>query len=397
MISPGTVRTNDNAPSMGAVAAASAVGTTIEWYDFLIYATAASLVLNKLFFPSQDPFVGKLLSIGTIGVGFFARPLGAILFSHFGDRIGRKSMLILTLVSMGVATTLIGLLPTYASIGVAAPLMLVACRLVQGIAVGGEWGGAVLMTTEHSPSEMRGFYGSIVQIGFPLGMALGTASFFALAYLSDGEFASWGWRIPFVASAALVVIGVFIRLRIEETPDFKRVLRDGNVSRFPVIETICSHPKDLIIGLGARITEISWIYVLTVFGLSYAVTNLGLSRSLVLGAIALDAAVELITIPLFGGLSDRVGRRTIYMVGCVAAICLSFPVFWAIATRDPVIVVLAFVIGMSVGHGIMYGVQASFLSEMFPSNLRYSGASLGYQIAAPIGGGTRSIGRRSYG
>ena len=387
MISPGTVRTNDNAPSMGAVAAASAVGTTIEWYDFLIYATAASLVLNKLFFPSQDPFVGKLLSIGTIGVGFFARPLGAILFSHFGDRIGRKSMLILTLVSMGVATTLIGLLPTYASIGVAAPLMLFACRLVQGIAVGGEWGGAVLMTTEHSPSEMRGFYGSIVQIGFPLGMALGTASFFALAYLSDGEFASWGWRIPFVASAALVVIGVFIRLRIEETPDFKRVLRDGNVSRFPVIETICSHPKDLIIGLGARITEISWIYVLTVFGLSYAVTNLGLSRSLVLGAIALGAAVELITIPLFGGLSDRVGRRTIYMVGCVAAICLSFPVFWAIATRDPVIVVLAFVIGMSVGHGIMYGVQASFLSEMFPSNLRYSGASLGYQIAAPIGGG----------
>lgn len=386
MISPGTVRTNDNAPSMGAVAAASAVGTTIEWYDFLIYATAASLVLNKLFFPSQDPFVGKLLSIGTIGVGFFARPLGAILFSHFGDRIGRKSMLILTLVSMGVATTLIGLLPTYASIGVAAPLMLVACRLVQGIAVGGEWGGAVLMTTEHSPSEMRGFYGSIVQIGFPLGMALGTASFFALAYLGDGEFASWGWRIPFVASAALVVIGVFIRLRIEETPDFKRVLRDGNVSRFPVIETICSHPKDLIIGLGARITEISWIYVLTVFGLSYAVTNLGLSRSLVLGAIALGAAVELITIPLFGGLSDRVGRRTIYMVGCVAAICLSFPVFWAIATRDPVIVVLAFVIGMSVGHGIMYGVQASFLSEMFPSNLRYSGASLGYQIAAPIGG-----------
>jgi MFS transporter, MHS family, shikimate and dehydroshikimate transport protein len=379
MISPGAVRTNDNAPSMGAVAAASAVGTTIEWYDFLIYATAASLVLNKLFFPSQDPFVGKLLSIGTIGVGFFARPLGAILFSHFGDRIGRKSMLILTLVSMGVATTLIGLLPTYASIGVAAPLMLVACRLVQGIAVGGEWGGAVLMTTEHSPSEMRGFYGSIVQIGFPLGMALGTASFFALAYLGDGEFASWGWRIPFVASAALVVIGVFIRLRIEETPDFKRVLRDGNVSRFPVIETICSHPKDLIIGLGARITEISWIYVLTVFGLSYAVTNLGLSRSLVLGAIALGAAVELITIPLFGGLSDRVGRRTIYMVGCVAAICLSFPVFWAIATRDPVIV--------TVGHGIMYGVQASFLSEMFPSNLRYSGASLGYQIAAPIGGG----------
>jgi MFS transporter, MHS family, shikimate and dehydroshikimate transport protein len=387
MISRSTVQTDDEAPSMVTVVTASAVGTTIEWYDFLIYATAASLVLNKLFFPTQDPLVGKLLSIGTIGVGFFARPFGAIILSHFGDRLGRKSMLILTLVSMGIATTLIGLLPTYASIGVVAPIVLVACRLVQGIAVGGEWGGAVLMTTEHSPSSMRGFYGSIVQIGFPLGMALGTASFFALAYLSDEQFASWGWRIPFLASAALVVIGIFIRLRIEETPDFKRVLRDGNVSRFPVVETIRRHPKDLVIGLGARITEISWIYVLTIFGLSYAVTNLGLSRSLVLGAIALGAAVELITIPLFGSLSDRVGRRTVYLFGCVAAIFLSFPVFWAIATRDSVIVVLAFVIGMSVGHGIMYGVQASFLSEMFPSNLRYSGASLGYQIAAPLGGG----------
>ena len=372
---------------MRTVVAASAIGTTIEWYDFLIYATAASLVLNKLFFPTEDPLVGKLLSIGTIGVGFFARPIGAIILSQFGDRLGRKSMLILTLVSMGVATVLIGLLPTYASLGVAAPIVLVACRLVQGIAIGGEWGGAVLMATEYSPSHMRGFYGSMVQIGFPLGMALGTASFFALAYLTDEQFTSWGWRTPFLASAALVVIGIFIRLRIEETPDFKQVLRDGNISRFPVVETIRRHPREILIGLGARITEISWIYVLTTFGLSYAVTNLGLSRSLVLGAIALGAAVELITILLFGSLSDHVGRRVIYVLGCVAAICLSFPVFWMIATREPIIVVSAFVVGMSVGHGIMYGVQASFLSEMFPPKLRYSGASLGYQIAAPLGGG----------
>jgi MFS transporter, MHS family, shikimate and dehydroshikimate transport protein len=372
---------------MRTVVAASAIGTTIEWYDFLIYATAAPLVLNKLFFPTKDPLVGTLISISTIGVGFFARPIGAIILSHFGDRLGRKSMLILTLVSMGVATTLIGILPTYASIGVAAPILLVACRLVQGIAVGGEWGGAVLMATEHSPPDRRGFYGSLVQIGFPLGMALGTASFFALAYLGDQQFMSWGWRIPFAASAALVVIGIFIRLRIDETPDFKRVLREEKISRLPVLEAIRRHPKELLIGLGARITEISWIYVLTIFGLSYAVTNLGLSRSLVLGAIALGAAGELVTIPLFGYLSDHVGRRRIYLLGCVAAICLSFPIFWAIATRDPIIVVAAFVIGMSVGHGIMYGVQASFLSEMFPSNLRYSGASLGYQIAAPIGGG----------
>ena len=381
------IQTDDEAASMRRVVAASAIGTTIEWYDFLIYATAASLVLNKLFFPTKDPLMGTLISISTIGVGFFARPIGAIILSHFGDRMGRKSMLILTLVSMGVATTLIGILPTYASIGVAAPILLVACRLVQGIAVGGEWGGAVLMATEHSPPDKRGFYGSLVQIGFPLGMALGTASFFALAHLSDQQFMSWGWRIPFAASAALVVIGIFIRLRIGETPDFKRVLREGKVSRLPVLEAIRRHPKDLLIGLGARITEISWIYVLTIFGLSYAVSNLGLPRSLVLGAIALGALVELVTIPLFGRLSDYVGRRPIYLLGCAAAICLSFPIFWAIGTRDPIIVVSAFVIGMSVGHGIMYGVQASFLGEMFPSNLRYSGASLGYQIAAPIGGG----------
>ncbi|MEO8848262.1 MAG: MFS transporter [Casimicrobiaceae bacterium] len=372
---------------MRSVVAASAIGTTIEWYDFLIYATAASLVLNKLFFPTEDPLVGKLLSIGTIGVGFFARPLGAIILSHFGDRHGRKSMLIFTLVSMGIATMLIGLLPTYATIGVAAPILLVICRLIQGIAVGGEWGGAVLMAIEHSPPEKRGFYGSIVQIGFPLGMALGTASFFALAYLDDAAFMSWGWRVPFIASAALVVIGVFIRLRIEETPAFQSDVREGRIERYPVLETIRRHPKDLLLGLGARITEISWIYVITIFGLSYAVTNLGLSRSLVLGAIAIGAAVELITIPLFGALSDRYGRRPIYILGCSAAIVLAFPIFWAIQTRDPFTVVMAFVIGMSVGHGIMYGVQASFLSEMFPSNLRYSGASLGYQLAAPIGGG----------
>ena len=387
MASHTALPTDEKAVSMRTVAAASAIGTTIEWYDFLIYATAASLVFNKLFFPTDDPLIGTLLSISTIGVGFFARPLGAIILSHFGDRIGRRSMLILTLVSMGVATMLIGLLPTYASIGIAAPILLVVCRLVQGMAVGGEWGGAVLMVIEHSPPHRRGFYGSIVQIGFPLGMALGTASFFALGAMPDEQFMAWGWRVPFLASAALVVVGLFIRLRVEETPDFQRNVREGKIARFPVLDAIRRHPKDLVIGLGARITEISWIYVITIFGLSYAVTNLGLSRSLILGAIALGATMELITIPLFGALSDRIGRRPIYMLGCFSAIALAFPIFWAIETLSPVMVVLAFVIGMSVGHGIMYGVQASFLSEMFPSNVRYSGASLGYQLAAPIGGG----------
>jgi MFS transporter, MHS family, shikimate and dehydroshikimate transport protein len=382
-----TAAQTENELSTRTVVAASAIGTTIEWYDFLIYGTAASLVLNKLFFPTENSLIGTLLSISTVGVGFFARPIGAIILSHFGDRLGRKSMLILTLVSMGIATAVVGLLPTYASIGVTAPILLVICRLVQGIAVGGEWGGAVLMATEYAPPLQRGFYGSIVQIGFPLGMALGTTSFFALAYLNDEQFLAWGWRIPFVASSLLVVIGLFIRLRIRETPEFQRVLREKKVVRFPVVDTILQHPKDLIIGLGARITEISWIYVITIFGLNYAVSTLGLSRTLVLGSIALGAAGELITIPFFGHLSDSKGRRLVYLLGCVAAILLAFPFFWGIETRDPTIVVITFVIGMSLGHGIMYGVQASFLSEMFPSNLRYSGASLGYQIAAPLGGG----------
>jgi MHS family shikimate/dehydroshikimate transporter-like MFS transporter len=343
--------------------------------------------LNDLFFPTHDPLVGKLLSIGTIGVGFFARPLGAIILSHYGDRVGRKSMLIFTLVAMGISTILIGLLPTYEMIGIWAPILLVLCRLVQGLAVGGEWGGAVLMAIEHSPGEKRGFYGSIVQVGFPLGMALGTASFFALAFLDNAQFMTWGWRVPFIVSAVLVVVGTYIRLHVEETPDFEHSVKAGEIERFPVWKTIIEHPKEVIIGLGARITEISWIYVITIFGLSYAVTNLGLSRNLVLGAIALGAIGELITIPLFGALSDRIGRRPVYMLGCIAAIILSFPIFWGIETREPTMVTLAFIVGMSVGHGIMYGVQASFLSEMFPTNLRYSGSSLGYQLAAPIGGG----------
>lgn len=373
--------------SIRTVAMASAIGTTIEWYDFLIYATAASLVLNDLFFPTHDPLVGKLLSIGTIGVGFFARPLGAIILSHFGDRTGRKSMLIFTLIAMGVSTILIGLLPTYETIGVWAPILLVLCRLVQGLAVGGEWGGAVLMAIEHSPPENRGFYGSIVQVGFPLGLALGTLSFFALAFLDNAQFAAWGWRVPFVASALLVIVGTYIRLHVDETPEFENALKTGKVEKFPVWQTIIQHPKEVIIGLGARVTEISWIYVITIFGLSYAVTNLGMSRNLVLGAIALGAIGELVTIPVFGALSDRVGRRPVYMLGCVAAILLAFPIFWGIETKDSTLVILSFVVGMSVGHGIMYGVQASFLSEMFPTSLRYSGSSLGYQLAAPLGGG----------
>ncbi|MBN9113023.1 MAG: MHS family MFS transporter [Pseudonocardia sp.] len=377
----------DTPVSARKIALASAIGTTIEWYDFLIYATAASLVFGKIFFPTGSALVSSLLAVSTIGAGFLARPLGAIVLSNYGDKVGRKSLLVGTLGAMGIATTLIGLLPTYAQIGIWAPILLVLLRLVQGIAVGGEWGGAVLMAIEHAPRNRRGFYGSLVQIGFPVGMALGTFSFLLLALLPEPHFLSWGWRIPFLVSAVLVVVGLVIRLKVTESPEFEASREKGELVKYPVWEAVRRHPKNLLIGLGARITELSWIYVLTIFALEFATHTLHIPRTLVLAAIGIGALLELVTVPLCGALSDRVGRRAIYIAGSVAAGLLAFPVFWAIASREGWAVVLAFTIGMAVGHGVMYGVQASFLSEMFGANVRYSGASLGYQLAAPIGGG----------
>jgi len=375
------------ASPMRRIALASAIGTTIEWYDFLIYATAAALVFGRTFFPADDPLVSSLLSIGTVGVGFVARPLGAIILSNFGDRIGRRSMLIFTLTAMGAATTLIGLLPSYRQIGITAPILLVVLRLVQGLAVGGEWGGAVLMAVEHAPARRRGLYGSLVQMGFPIGLALGTFSFLLLALLPDEQFMAWGWRLPFLLSAVLISVGMWIRLRVPESPEFEKAKEEGEIVRFPVWEAIRRHPKNLLIALGARITELSWIYVLTIFAVAYAANTLHISRNLVLAAIAVGALLELVTVPSFGALSDRVGRKPIYIAGSLAAAILAFPVFWAIGTRNEFAVMVAFAVGMAVGHGVMYGVQASFLSEMFGANVRYSGASLGYQLAAPIGGG----------
>lgn len=384
---PDAASATSSSSSPRKVALASAIGTTVEWYDFLIYATAASLVFGELFFPVDAPWVSSLLAIGTIGVGFIARPVGAIVLSNYGDRIGRRSMLVGTLTAMGLATVLIGLMPTYGQIGVAAPILLVLLRLVQGFAIGGEWGGAVLMAVEHAPRNRRGLFGSVVQLGFPVGLALGTFSFFLLALLPEAQFMAWGWRIPFLLSAVLVCVGLFIRLRISESPEFQKAKDQGAIVRYPVLEVLRRHPKNLFIALGVRITELSWIYVLTIFALDYATNTLQISRNLVLAAIAVGALLELVTIPLFGALSDRVGRKPIYIAGSVLAAVLAFPVFWAIDSRQGLAVVAAFAIGMALGHGVMYGVQASFLSEMFGTNVRYSGASLGYQLAAPIGGG----------
>ena len=376
---------------MRAIVWASVIGTTVEWYDFLIYGTAAALVFNKLFFPSFDPALGTLAAFGSYAVGFVARPLGGALFGHFGDRTGRKTMLTLTMLIMGAGTFLIGCLPTYASIGVWAPIMLIALRLLQGIGIGGEWGGAVLMVIEHAPPGRRGFYGSLVQVGFPLGVAGSTGTFLYMSQtMAEADFLSWGWRLPFLLSAVLIGIGLFIRLRLQETPAFARVQQSG-VARAPLLDVIMRQPRTFLIAVGMKVSEVAWVYVLTVFSIVYATTKLGLPRSLILNGILLAALAELITIPLFGILSDRIGRRPLYIAGALISAALAFPVFWLLETRDPTIVVLTLVVVMSLTHGMMFGPQAAFMPELFGTRTRYSGASLGCQVSAALSGGFAPI------
>jgi len=376
---------------MREIVLASVIGTTVEWYDFLIYGTAAALVFNKLFFPSFDPLVGTLAAFGTYAVGFVARPLGGALFGHFGDRTGRKAMLTLTMLIMGAGTFLIGCLPTYDSIGVWAPILLIVLRLLQGIGIGGEWGGAVLMVIEHAPEGRRGFYGSLVQVGFPLGVALSTGTFLYMSQtMGEADFLSWGWRLPFLFSVVLIGVGLFIRLRLQETPAFAQVQREG-VAKAPLLDVILRQPRTFLIAVGMKVSEVAWVYVLTVFSIVYATTKLGLPRSLILNGILLAALAELVTIPLFGALSDRVGRKPLYVVGAVLSAALAFPVFWLLDTRDPTIVVLTLVVVMSLTHGLMFGPQAAYMPELFGTRTRYSGASLGCQVSAALSGGFAPI------
>jgi len=379
------------ATSVKTVAVASVVGTAIEWYDFLLYGTAAALVFNQLFFPVGDPLIGTLIAFSTFGAGLFARPVGGIVFGHYGDRIGRKAMLFLTLLIMGVATFLIGLLPTYQSIGILAPILLTVLRLLQGFAVGGEWGGAALMVVEYAPDNQRGFYGSLMQIGAPLGIVSSTAAFLAVAMLPEEQFLSWGWRVPFLISIILVAVGLFVRLRIQETPRFQQVRDTGTEVRLPVIEAVRRHPKNLLLAMGLRITEVSWYYFLAVFIVAYATQQLGVSRSLILGGIALGGILELFMIPFFGSLSDRIGRRPIYMAGALFVALFAFPFFWLLDTGALVPIWLAMGLGVGIGHGLMFGTQAAFLSEMFDTRQRYSGISLGFQLSAAIGGGLSPV------
>jgi MHS family shikimate/dehydroshikimate transporter-like MFS transporter len=374
-------------PDLKAALWASVLGTMVEWYDFLIYGTAAALVFNKLFFPTFDSLSATLASFATYAVGFAARPLGGVIFGHFGDRIGRKAILIVTLLVMGIGTFLIGCLPTYADIGIYAPIALVTLRLLQGIGIGGEWGGAVLMVVENAPNGRRGYYGSLVQAGFPLGIALSTGVFLLLAQMPEAQFLSWGWRLPFLASIILVAVGVFIRLRLSETVAFKRVKAEGRVSRAPVLEVIKQNPRPFLIAVGMKVSEVAWVYVLIVFSVFYCTTYLGLPKSLILNGIVAGALLELITIPLFGALSDRFGRKALYFFGIASSLVAAFPVFTLLETKDPTTIVFTIAIALSLTHGTMFGPQAAYMTELFGTHVRYSGASLGCQIAAAISGG----------
>jgi MFS transporter, MHS family, shikimate and dehydroshikimate transport protein len=368
------------------VVLASFVGTTIEWYDFFLYGTAAALVFNQLFFTNLEPLAGTMAAFGTYAVGFFARPLGGIVFGHYGDKIGRKSMLVTTLMMMGIATVLIGLLPTYTQIGIWAPILLVLLRFVQGFGVGGEWGGAVLMAVEHSRAGRRGFHASWVQAGVPVGMLLANGVFMLFSRMDEAAFLSWGWRVPFLLGVLLLGVGMFIRLKIMESPVFTQAKAEDPGPKVPILAVIRDHPRNVILAMGARFAENAYFYIFTVLVLSYGSQQLEMDKAGLLNAVMLGSAVQLVAIPAFGALSDKLGRRPVYLGGAFFLLLFAFPFFWLVGTKEPALVIIAVVIGL-IGHSAMYGPQAAFFSELFGTRVRYSGASLGYQLASPLAGG----------
>jgi MHS family shikimate/dehydroshikimate transporter-like MFS transporter len=370
------------------VAFASFIGTTIEWYDFFLYGTAAALVFGDLFFPKAEPAIGTLAAFGTYAVGFAARPLGGVVFGHFGDRVGRKSMLVLALLIMGFATFLIGCLPTFDSVGILAPILLVTLRFCQGIGVGGEWGGAVLMSVEHAPKGKRGFFGSWPQMGVPAGLALSTGVFAAVRGLtSDETFAAWAWRVPFLVSIVLVVVGLVIRLKLMESPAFQKVQETETRADKPIVDVVKTHPREVLTAMGMRVAENGIFYVYTVFFLAYGEETLKLSETTMLTGVVIVALIGLFTIPFYGWLSDRVGRKPLYMAGAVVSLVMCFPAFILADTKSALLIWGAMILGINVGHDLMYGPQAAYFSELFGTRVRYSGASLGYQLASVFAGG----------
>ncbi|HMB72600.1 MAG TPA: MFS transporter [Gammaproteobacteria bacterium] len=379
---------SDSTPreSVRRVALASMIGTSIEWYDFFIFGTASALVFGRLFFPTFSEVAGTLAAFASFAVGFVARPVGGLLFGHIGDRIGRKTTLVITLTMMGVATFVIGLLPTYAVIGVWAPILIVVLRFVQGLAVGGEWGGAVLMATEHSGQERRGFFGSFAQVGSAVGGLMSTGMFLLMQQLPEEEFLSWGWRVPFLVSIVLVFVGLFIRLRIMESPVFAQIKKARSVVRLPALELLRTDAHNVLLAAGMYLAHGVLFYSLTVYTLAYTTREYGLTENSYLIGVTAASAIQIITIPALGALSDKLGRRQVIMFGTLFVIAFAVPLNFMITSQLAPMAWLAVIIGICIGHNAVYAPTAALYSEMFPANVRYSGASLGYQLGGAIAG-----------
>jgi MHS family shikimate/dehydroshikimate transporter-like MFS transporter len=371
--------------------AASTIGTVIEGYDFFVNASAAALVFGPLFFPASNPTVSTLAAMSVYALGYVARPLGGIIFGHFGDRVGRKSMLVISMMLMGFGTFLVGLLPTYQQIGILAPILLIVLRLLQAMGLGGEWGGAVLLVTESAPARRRGLFGSFVQVGNPIGRLTATGVFALATRLPESDFLSWGWRIPFLASALLIIVGLVIRFQIDETPEFQKLRQSKKTVKMPVFEALTTYRRETVIAVGLKITEVAWVGILTVFAVTYLTQQLGMQRSVVLAAITVAGLIEVLVMPLAGWLSDMIGRRAIYLVGTAFGILLAFPIFWLFETRDTTVVTWAIVVGICLCQGVIFALHASFMPELFGTDARYSGVSLGFQLGAAIGGGLTPV------
>ncbi|MGH3359079.1 MAG: MFS transporter [Nocardioidaceae bacterium] len=369
------------------VVLASMVGNALEWYDFFLYGTAAALVFNDLFFPSVDPLTGTIAAFGTYALGFGARPIGGVLFGHFGDRIGRKAVLVTTLALMGASTFLIGLLPTYGSIGVAAPILLTLLRILQGIAVGGEWGGGVLLISENVDQRRRGMLSALSQTGVGIGFVLSALVFAIMtAVTDDAAFTAWGWRVPFLVGVVIMAAGLVIRMKLVETVAFREVEKSDDLERLPALAALRDHPRSVLVSFGARIAENGGSYIFLVFVLAYA-EQLGISSTVALIAVIVAMSLESMAMPLWGALSDRIGRRPVYAGGAIAMILWAAPFFWLLGTKSTPLVILAVVVANAVCHGAMIGTQPAFFSELFASGVRYSGIALGHEVASVLAGG----------
>ncbi|KOO47890.1 MFS transporter [Viridibacillus arvi] len=380
-----------DAKQMRKIWIASLVGSSIEWFDYFLYGTVAALVFNQVFFVNEDPTIGLLLSYASFALAFFIRPFGGVIFSHIGDRIGRKKTLVITLSLMGAATFGMGLLPTYQAIGIWAPILLITLRLVQGLGIGGEWGGALLLAVEYAPKEKRGLYGAIPQMGVTIGMVLGTIALSLMSLLPEGSFMTWGWRVPFLISAVLVLFGLWVRKGIDETPSFKKVKESGDIPKLPIVETLKNYWREVLIAIGAKVVETAPFYIFGTFVVSYATSNLGFSRTAVLNSVMVATVITTILIPIMGSLSDKYGRKKLYIAGTVGMMLYAFPYFWMLQQQSVALLVIATIVGLGVIWAPITAVLGTMFSEIFDAKVRYTGITLGYQIGAAVAGGTAPL------